>query len=167
MARRAIGFLLFLFSLALVGCDHATKLAARAALERRGPVALLPGVLDLHYAENRDTAFSMLRMVAFPGKVAVLGAMSAIGLGAVLVTWWRRRRAGNAEQVAYALLAAGAFGNAVDRIRSGYVIDFIEIHRWPIFNVADVAIVAGAALLASTAIRRSRRNGDTAASAPP
>jgi signal peptidase II len=149
-------WLLLLFTLALVGCDHATKAAAQIALGRRGPVPLVPGVLDLHYAENRDTAFSLLRMLHFPGKGALLVAVAVIGLAAVALAWWRRRRASMIEQAAYALLVAGAFGNAFDRIQRGYVIDFIEIHRWPIFNVADVAIVAGAVLLAIVALSRPR-----------
>ena len=159
MARRAMGWLLVIFTLALVGCDHATKVAAQAALGRRGPVALLPGLLDLHYAENRDTAFSLLRAVPFHGKGAFLVAASLVGLCAVLFAWWRRRRASTTEQAAYALLVAGAFGNAIDRVGRGYVVDFIEIHRWPIFNVADMAIVAGAVLLAIAAFRRSRGDG--------
>jgi signal peptidase II len=168
-----MGWLLVIFTLALVGCDHATKVAAQAALGRRGPVALLPGLLDLHYAENRDTAFSLLRTVQLPHKGVLLVAASLIGLTAVAVAWWRRRRASTMEQAGYALVVAGAFGNVIDRLRSGYVVDFIEIHRWPIFNVADVAIVAGAILLAIVALRRSRQDGeakpagDPGAGAPP
>jgi len=145
---------LLLFTLALVGCDHATKVAARAALGHRGPLPLLPGFLDLHYAENRDVAFSLLRTLPLPGKGALVIAGSVIGLTAVLFAWWRRRRASSVEQAAYALLVAGAVGNALDRIIRGYVVDFIEIHHWPIFNVADAAIVAGVALLAIAALRR-------------
>ena len=115
--------------------------------------------LDLHYAENRDTAFSLLHTLAFPGKGVILAAVALIGLAAVAFAWWRRRRASTAEQAAYALLVAGAIGNALDRVRMGYVVDFIEIHRWPIFNVADVAIVAGALLLAFVVLRRSGREG--------
>ena len=155
-----MSWVLVLFTLALVGCDHATKIVAHATLVRRGAVALLPGVLDLHYAENRDTAFSLLRGVHFPGKGLFLGAMSLIGLCAVMFAWWRGRRAAGMEQAAYALLIAGAVGNAFDRVFQGYVVDFIEIHRWPIFNVADMAIVAGAALLGVVALRRTRR-GET------
>jgi signal peptidase II len=155
---------LILFTLALVGCDHATKMAAASALGRRGPVALVPGVLDLHYAENRDTAFSLLHSVHLPGKGAVLVAMSLLGLGAVVVAWWRRRSASTIEQAAYALLVAGALGNGLDRLRRGFVVDFIEIHHWPIFNVADIAVVAGAVLLAILSLRRSR--GERAPSAP-
>jgi signal peptidase II len=156
MARRALGWFLMLFTLALVGCDHATKAVAQATLERRGPMSIVPGVLDFHYAENRDTAFSLLRSLHFPGKGALLVAVSALALGAVIVTWWRRRRASTAEQAAYALIVAGAVGNAIDRFLRGFVVDFIEIHRWPIFNVADVAIVAGGILLAIVLFRGSR-----------
>lgn len=161
MARRALSWLLLLFTLALVGCDHATKVVAQSALERRGPVALVPGILDLHYAENRDTAFSLTRMLHFPGKGVLLMAVAVIGLSAVIFAWWRRRRASTAEQAAYALLVAGALGNALDRVLRGYVVDFIEIHRWPIFNVADVAIVAGAVLLAIVSLGRARREDVT------
>ena len=66
MARRAMSWLLLFFTLALVGCDHATKGLAQAALGRRGPLPLVPGVLDLHYAENRDIAFSLLRTLPLP-----------------------------------------------------------------------------------------------------
>jgi signal peptidase II len=156
MARRAMSFFLLLFTLALVGCDHATKAVAQAALEHHGPVSLVAGVLDLRYAENRDTAFSLLRLVPFAGKAAFLVAMSLIGLAAVSFAWWRRRRASTWEQAGYALVVAGALGNALDRLYRGYVVDFIEIHRWPIFNVADVAIVVGAVLLGVAAIRRGR-----------
>jgi signal peptidase II len=88
--------------------------------------------------------------------------MSALGIGGVILAWWRRRRASTVEQTAYALIVAGAFGNALDRAFRGYVVDFIEIRHWPVFNVADVAIVAGAVLLAITMLRRGRQGGEAA-----
>jgi signal peptidase II len=151
-----MGWFLMLFTLALVGCDHATKAVAEAALARRGPVSLVPGLLDLRYAQNHDTAFSLLRGLHFPGKEALLVVVSVITIGAVMFAWWRRRGASSTEQAAYALVVAGAVGNVIDRVMSGYVVDFIEIHRWPVFNVADMAIVAGAALLGIVAMRRPR-----------
>ena len=151
-----MGWLLMLFTLALVGCDHATKAVAEATLAHRGPLSIVPGVLDLRYARNHDTAFSLLRDLHFPGKAALLAALSALAIGAVMVAWWRRRGGSSAEQAAYALIVAGAVGNVIDRVRRGYVVDFIEVHRWPVFNVADMAIVAGAALLAIVAMRRPR-----------
>jgi signal peptidase II len=151
-----MGWILMLFTLALVGCDHATKEVAEAALARRGPVAIVPGLLDLRYARNHDTAFSLLEGLHFPGKAALLVVVSAIAIGALMFAWWRRRGASSAEQTAYALIVAGAVGNVIDRVCRGYVVDFIEIHRWPVFNVADMAIVAGAVLLAILAMQRSR-----------
>ena len=50
--------------------------------------------------------------------------------------------------MAYALLLAGALGNLSDRLFRGYVVDFIHLHHWPIFNVADICIVVGALLFA-------------------
>ncbi len=145
-----------LFTLALVGCDHATKAVAEAALSHRGPVSIVPGVLDLRYAQNHDTAFSLLHDLHFPGKTALIAVLAALAMGAVIFAWWRRRGASSAEQAAYALIVAGAVGNVIDRVRRGYVVDFIELHRWPVFNVADVAIVAGAVLLGILALRRPR-----------
>lgn len=145
-----------LLTLVMVGCDHATKAVAQAALEHRGALPLLPGLLDLRYAENRDTAFSMLRPLHFQGKFAVLVALSLVGLAAVLVLWWKRRRASMLEQSAYALIVSGAVGNAIDRAGRGYVIDFIHVHRWPIFNVADIAIAVGALMLLVFSWRRGR-----------
>lgn len=154
MAKRAAGWLLMLLTLGLVGCDHATKLAAQTALEHRRPLSLVPGLLDLRYAENRDTAFSLTRALHLPGKPLVLGAISLLVLAGVLARWWQRRRAPYVEQLGYALIVAGALGNALDRLLRGYVVDFIEIRRWPVFNVADVAVVAGGLILATLAFRR-------------
>ena len=59
----------------------------------------------------------------------------------------KRRQANRSERAAYALLLGGALGNMLDRLARGYVVDFIHLHHWPVFNVADVLIVIGAALL--------------------
>lgn len=161
-----MGWLLMLLTLLMVGCDHATKAVAQNALGRRGAVSIVPGLLDLRYAENRDTAFSLTRILHFQGKGAMLVLLSLVGLAAVGIMWWRRRHASVPEQVAYALITAGALGNAIDRALRGYVIDFIELHRWPIFNVADVAIVAGGVLLAILTFRRAPLDPERAAGEP-
>jgi signal peptidase II len=142
------------FTIGMVGCDHVTKLAAQTTLDRTTPRPLLPGLLDLHYAENRDTAFSLLRSAHFYGKSGPLVALATAGLACVLVAWWRRRTGPVVEQVAFSLIVAGAVGNALDRAIHGYVVDFIEVHRWPIFNVADVVIVVGMGLLAIVGAQR-------------
>jgi signal peptidase II len=156
MARTFLRSALALCSLLfLVGCDHGTKLLAKSTLEpgaRR--LALIPGVLDLRYTENHDTAFSLLRRLKFSLPPAALGAVSATVLFSLLALWWARRHAPRSEQAAYALIAGGALGNILDRLVRGYVVDFIHLRHWPVFNVADIAIVAGAAWLFLSRLRQ-------------
>ena len=71
MGRRATRFFVLLLLLGMVGCDHATKIGAKAALEvRAAPLDVVSGVLDLRYAENRDTAFSLTSHLHFARVVA-------------------------------------------------------------------------------------------------
>ena len=158
MSHRGAGLFLAILTTLLVGCDHVTKIAAHGLLAGRGAVELLPGFLDLRYAENDDTAFSLLRGVAMPGKAAILGVVSILVLGVLLGFLWRRSRgASTSELIAIALVAAGALGNVIDRVGRGYVVDFIHVHHWPIFNVADALLLAGAVLLALHGRRRDLR----------
>jgi signal peptidase II len=61
--------------------------------------------------------------------------------------------AGFVEQMAFVLVVGGAVGNVIDRLARGYVVDFIHIQRWPVFNVADAAICAGGALVGIVMMR--------------
>jgi signal peptidase II len=135
--------------LLLVGCDHATKHLAKTRLERRSAVELVPGVLDLRYAENRDTAFSLLGDVLTPGPRFLL--LSSLALIATCVVFWLVLRhwqsLNHAGRAGAALMLAGALGNTSDRLLRGYVVDFVHLHNWPIFNLADLAICAGTVLL--------------------
>ncbi len=150
---RAIGARLWTLAAVtlLVGCDHATKFAAKSQLEGRPPRELVRGVVDLHYVENRDVAFNLLR--GLPEKVRapallVVGALGVLALAALLL---RRRPQGPqrpAVRVALVAVLAGAIGNYADRLFRGYVVDFVHLHHWPVFNVADAYVTAGAALLA-------------------
>ena len=157
MARRIFPWLLLLFTAVLVGCDHGTKLVAQKALEQRGPLRIVRGVLDLRYTENHDTAFSLTRALDFQGKSFVLGAVALYALATIAIFWWRRRHASRLEQVGYGLIVAGALGNVLDRITRGYVIDFIHVHHWPVFNVADILVALGAGALALAAARGGGR----------
>ncbi len=147
VTRRASRLLVILLALMTVGCDHVTKVAAARRLAAH-PLQLFHGMLDLRYTENHDVAFSALSRLAFPGKDAILLALSAVLTLGVGVAWWRARSAPVARQLALALVAAGALGNVLDRAMRGYVVDFIHLAHWPVFNVADTAIVAGGLLWA-------------------
>ncbi len=148
---RRFGWLAFSVLLfGVVGCDHATKHVAEAALAARAPLQLVPGVLDLSYAPNTDTAFSLLGHLMLPGArlvlLLVVSTLATLAVTALVVRRWKH--SSRLERVAGALLLGGAIGNVADRAWRGQVIDFIHVEHWPVFNVADVAICVGVALLA-------------------
>jgi signal peptidase II len=131
----------------LVGCDHTTKRLARSELRGQGPVGLISGVLDLTYTENRDLGFSTLRRVPENVRRPIVLGSGVIGMFMLAGVWVFRRKAHWGEQLGYALFLAGALGNGLDRLLLGYVVDFIHLHYWPVFNVADICITAGALVL--------------------
>jgi signal peptidase II len=131
----------------LVGCDHATKLAAESTLRGRGAVEVVPGVLDLSYAENRDVAFNGLSRLSLHPPSLLLVAFSLAVTAVVVGLWVRRRHGAWPQHAGFAMVVAGALGNAIDRAVRGHVVDFVHLRFWPVFNVADVLVVAGVALL--------------------
>lgn len=147
MSRRASPLLFLIFVLGLVGCDHATKWLAVSELRGQPPRPLVSGVLDLRYTENRDVGFSLLRAVPEGVRKPMIFTGVGIGLLVLGALWWQRRAAPFPEHVAYSLLLAGGLGNLSDRLLRGYVVDFVYLHYWPVFNMADVFLVAGAALV--------------------
>lgn len=142
------------FSLAtvllLVGCDHGTKHLAKAHLEGKAAVQLLPGVFDLRYTENTDTAFSLLGKWLTPQvrQPLLVGVKLAVVSGLLLFLLARWSRLSTIERVGTLLALAGGIGNLLDRFARGYVIDFLHLRHWPVFNVADIVITLGVVLLA-------------------
>ena len=141
----------------LVGCDHATKWMAETQLEGHGPHRLLGRVLDLRYAENTDVAFNLLRWLPEPTRAPLLLIAGGLAVAALLVLLARTTADGPRRVTAAALLllTAGALGNYLDRVVRGYVVDFIHVPSWPVFNVADAYVVMGVVLLALWGRRRS------------
>lgn len=155
--------LLIFALLLLVGCDHATKAWAEGSLAE-APLGLVPGVLELDYTRNYDVAFSLLRWVPVEARYVVIVTMNSAMTLYVLGLWWVRRRAASLVELAsYALIIAGALGNLLDRIVRGYVVDFVDLHFWPVFNVADALLVVG---LLALLIQTLRRGGGVDAPAP-
>ena len=127
---------------ALIALDRATKLWAMGDLRLRGPIPVLP-FFELNYMENTGAAFSLGQ-----GANGLFIAVS-IGLIAALVRLLRRWPQDDLWLQAGGLLVlAGALGNLYDRIAYKYVVDFLYLHHWPVFNVADSCITVGACLLA-------------------
>lgn len=147
-ASRGLRLCIALLALGMVGCDHATKIAAEARLAGAQALPIVSGILELRYTRNDDTAFSLLHTFGLQRSPAMLLAMASLALIAIAAMWIAsRRKASKLQHVAFALVVAGALGNVLDRAFRGYVVDFIHLSRWPVFNVADIAVVAGMLLL--------------------
>jgi signal peptidase II len=144
---------------ALVGCDRVTKDAATTVLRDHAPISIVQGALDLTYAENRDIAFNLLSRLSVHVPAWTLTVFTLLALGALLMIWARRPLQIQLGQVGVALAFAGATGNALDRLSRGYVVDFIHLHYWPVFNVADALIVVGMVLVALSRLRMGGLTG--------
>ena len=145
----------FLLALIWAAVDQAFKLYTLAnvpAYPER--LEVVPGVLAFAYAENRGAAWGL-----FDGGVLPLTLLRAGAGVAILAFLWRHPDALRVQRVALALIAGGALGNAYDGLTRGFVVDTLlshtlsALHRplfgtdFPIFNVADVGVVSGTALL--------------------
>jgi signal peptidase II len=130
--------------------DQMTKAWAIRRLRFGGDKEIIPGFLNFAYAENTGVAFSFLNDGGNTGR---WGLSVVAGVAAVLVLYyfWRVPRTEDKLLGALALLLAGIVGNVTDRIRLGFVIDFIDVQfgnwHYPTFNIADAAICVGAGLL--------------------
>lgn len=133
--------------------DRLTKLWAERALAD-APIELIRGVLTLRYTTNSGGAFSLGQSAPW------LFAAATIAVSTVIVATAFRHR-DPVVAAALGLVLGGAIGNLTDRALrgpglSGRVVDFVDPHIWPIFNVADASIVIGALLLAWSSYRSER-----------
>jgi signal peptidase II len=144
-----VGYLIAAFGIYLV--DQSSKAWALRSLRFGDGKQIINGFLDLVYTENPGIAFGQLQEGGSFGRwfFVVLATAAAI---AVLYYFMRTPRNDDRVLGACALLLAGILGNLTDRVRLGYVVDFIVLHagnyHWPTFNVADASITLGAILLA-------------------
>lgn len=153
IARLAVFAIVFLLT---AGFDQGTKEWART-LPAGVPQPVIDGYWDWELAHNHGAAFSSF--TGGTGTQVVLSLIAVAALIALAVAAARTRPEERLRRVAYALIAGGALGNLIDRIRDGAVTDFVRwrIHdaKWPIFNLADAALLIGVALLAIGAVRES------------
>tara|TARA_Y100000310_G_scaffold232222_1_gene234970 strand:+ start:224 stop:658 length:435 start_codon:yes stop_codon:yes gene_type:complete len=118
----------------IVLVDQLTKLLA---LNNLGSVPIIKNVLHLTLVKNTGAVFGMMH-----GQNVILIWISLIVVGFILF-YLEDLCESKAGMVMTALVIGGAVGNLIDRIRVGYVIDFIDFRIWPVFNVADSAIMVG------------------------
>jgi signal peptidase II len=152
---------LLLLSLLIIVVDRITKWLAATKIELGSHVVVIPHVFAISHVENPGAAFSLFNDSPSPGRVRwMLLLVSLVAAVAVLAALFKTGRKLTPTSIALALILGGAVGNAWDRLRFGYVIDFLEVHivhyHWPDFNVADSAIVVGGILLFFDALLNSK-----------
>ncbi len=123
--------------------DQVSKWVIVTSLELREhwvPLSALEDIFDITYTRNTGAAFGLGQEF---GNVFLVIAVVVVG---VILYYYRTLEANWVIRVALGLMMGGAIGNAVDRVFRGYVVDFLHLHGWPIFNVADSVVVLGVAL---------------------
>jgi len=134
-------------SLVLILLDQASKLYFIAVLDYGRSVPVIEGFWNWTLVHNHGAAFSFLAGAS--GWQRWFFSALAIGISLLLVHWLRQMPRGHwREALPFALIIGGAIGNLIDRLRFGYVVDFIHWYwrdfHWPVFNIADASIVTGA-----------------------
>ncbi len=136
----AVGVLLLLL------VDQFTKYLASTYLKNGSDVILIKDIFQLHYLENRGAAFGMLQ-----GQKLWFVIITVIMLTLMVLVYFRTPVEKKYGWIRFilALLTAGAIGNLIDRLRLNYVVDFFyfELINFPVFNVADIYVTVGMALL--------------------
>lgn len=149
--------LLCVVVLAVLALDLATKAWVLRTLPLYTQKEIIPGFFNLVHVRNTGVAFSFFAGTDSPWRVHILVALTLAALGVIFFLYRECRREEKAKRFALGLIAGGALGNLADRLRFGNVVDFLDFYigpyHWPAFNVADVAVTVGAALLLVAVLR--------------
>lgn len=150
--------------------DQATKAWAVRRLRFRTDISIIDGFLNFSYAQNTGVAFSMFDSHGDAGRWALSG-LAFVAASLVLYFFWRTPRSDDRILGALVLLLAGIVGNVTDRVRLGFVVDFIDVQfgnwHYPTFNIADIAICTGAGLLIlDMFLRKDRKKESRTAEEP-
>ena len=141
----------FLLAIIVVLLDRWTKRLVAARLPMYSHIQIIPGFFQLTHTENTGAAFSLFADSPSHWKTGMLIGFSVIAMVVVFVLLWKQRHALSITAIALSLILGGAMGNLWDRVASGRVVDFllfyVKRYQWPVFNLADSAIVVGASLL--------------------
>lgn len=132
----------------LLAIDQATKFWALNTLKPVGVMEVIPGYLNWHYVENTGIAFGM-----FEGQGWIFILIASIVVVVISIYGFQHRTIlGMPIKICMTLIVVGAIGNVIDRIRLGYVVDFISVgfngvFKFAVFNFADMCVVVGCILM--------------------
>lgn len=132
----------------LAAVDQITKHIALTKLKPIGNTTFIKGFMDFTFVENRGAAFGMLSGARWFFVIITIIVTAAILI--YIKKYMPKTKEYRLVKVALTLILAGAWGNVIDRMFRGYVVDYFEtvFIRWPVFNVADIYVVVGTIILA-------------------
>jgi signal peptidase II len=138
-------------ALVIVVLDQIVKAMIVSAFALHEGTTVISGLFDLTRVHNAGAAFGMMNTMDFPFKTAILALIATAALGGLTLYAAMLPEDQRLARIGLAFIIGGAAGNLIDRIRFGYVVDFVDLywrdwHFWA-FNVADAAITFGVALM--------------------
>jgi signal peptidase II len=151
MTKNSARTVYLLIVLIVVVLDRWTKHVVAQRISLYSHIQIIPGFFRLTHTENTGAAFSLFADSTGPWKTVFLIGFSVVALAVVSFLLWKNNHAQIATGIGLSLIMGGALGNLWDRVARGRVVDFllfyIKRYQWPVFNLADSAIVVGAGLL--------------------
>lgn len=143
----------------VLAADQAAKYAVRVSIDPNQSIPVIKGLFYFTHVKNTGAAFGM-----FSQKQPIFVAATVLAIILIIVYHMKTKEADLLFNVALGLELGGAIGNLIDRINQGWVTDFLHVPNFPVFNIADSAIVAGVVLLILVMLRdivRERRDRET------
>lgn len=134
--------MLFIIAGSVLLADQASKAGIRHSMPIGESIPLIPGILHLTHVKNYGAAFGILQ-----NQQIIFLLVSVAIILSILFYYWRAGKGDRLVTVSLGLVLGGAVGNFIDRAISQRVTDFIDLRFWPVFNLADSAIVVGVILL--------------------
>lgn len=149
---------------ALVALDQWTKALVHASIGLYEHTTVIPGWLDLVHVRNEGVAFGLLNALDLPYKPVLTTTLACLALGGIVLYYRLLEAHERLARLGVVCIAGGAIGNLIDRVRQGYVLDFVDVywgdwHFWA-FNVADAAITIGAILVFADLLLVKRHASD-------
>lgn len=143
----------FVIAIVVLFLDRLTKRAVASSIALQNNVSVIPGFFRLTHVQNTGAAFGLFADSPAQWKIGALVTFSILALVVVSALLWKNSHSLSTTTIGLSLILGGAMGNLWDRVMSGRVVDFLDFYvgsyHWPAFNIADSAIVIGAALLIS------------------
>jgi signal peptidase II len=170
MTNRSARATHFFLAVIVILLDRWTKRLVAAHVSLYAHIQVIPHFFRLTHTENTGAAFSLFADSPAHWKTMLLISFSVVAMVVVSVLLWKQTRALTTTGIALSLILGGAVGNLWDRVASGRVIDFllfyVKQYQWPVFNLADSAIVVGASLLVLEILFARSHTGDGSPSVP-